>query len=220
MRVLRSLALVLLVLAPLTLCGCNLIGPLLVLTAPPQIAKTEFELTDGRLAIVIDTARVGQANPVFDLALHKRIVELFRDNKVPSQVVPYDEVVQLKQAHPDYRQWSVQKIGRTLDAAQVLYLRIEQLRLRSDPTDPVIQLSTKLRVKVIGVSAPATHARLWPDKDQEMDGREVAHSRPPREADSLDIIDAETTKLARETAYYVARFFHKYDKETNPPREP
>ncbi|MFH1746924.1 MAG: hypothetical protein ABIG44_07750 [Planctomycetota bacterium] len=209
-----------LLLAPLVLGGCKMIGAILIMTAPPQIAKPEYELDEGRLAIVIDMARAAQSNPVFDLALHERIVTQFRDNKVPTRVIPFEDVVQLKQSQPEYRNWSVQRIGRDLDADRVLYLRIDQLRARSDPGDPIIQLSVELRAKLIGVSEPPMHARLWPNRDKEMDGRIITHSRPPKEADSLDIIDAETVKLGHETAYYVARCFHEYDEETNPPREP
>ena len=37
-----------------TATGCNIIGPLGVLFAPPQIQKAEVTLTKGRLALLVD----------------------------------------------------------------------------------------------------------------------------------------------------------------------
>ena len=45
----------------------------------------------------------------------------------------------------------------------------------------------------------------------------MAHSRQPKEVEGRDVIDTEAAKLARETAYFVARHFHKYDLEVKPP---
>ena len=189
------------------------------LTSPPQIADPEYVLTTGRLAIVTDFVHAEQADPVFGATLHKRIVEMFRENKVPARVVPYEDVVELRRVSPDFDTWSVQKIGRKLGADQVLYLRIEELHLRP-PGEPVLVPKVELRLKVIGVQDPAVHARLWPDKDAEPDGRTVVHQRAPLEVDSYEKLDAEAGKLAREAGCYVARHFHKYDLEAPPPREP
>ena len=204
---------------PLILSGCKIAAAIGLLTMPPQIEKAEYELTEGRLAIVMDCVRPEQADPVFETALHKQIVKLFRENKIPCQIVPYENVIELKQAQPDYRAWSLQKIGRKLGADQILYLRIEQLRLRSR-ADVVVTPHVEMRIKLIGTQEPAVHARLWPGGDAEPDGRMITHQRSPVEVENPELMDSETTKLARETAYYVARHFHEYDTEINPPREP
>lgn len=200
--------------------GCRAIGALGVLLSPPQVQKPEIELTRGRLAIVIDAARREQSNPVFESALHNGIVELLRENKVPSQVVAYEDLVRLRQSNADYLTWSYQRIGRALEAEQVLSVRIEDLRLAPGRGEPVVTPHVELTLKLIGVREPPEKARLWPRKDPEPDGRTVAHERPARQAESVDVLDAEAAKLARETAYYVARHFYKYDLEEKPPREP
>ena len=218
MRPLNRLIWVPALLIPLALTGCGMMRGFAYLFAPRQIQKPEFVPTEGRLAIVLDAARPRLANPVFEVNLHKKIVAYFRENGVKCQVVPYEDVMELQQATPNFQTWSIQKIGRRLGAAQVLYVRVEQLQL-GDLSDAVFTPSVELRVKVIGVQDPSVHARLWPRADEDPDGREVTHQRSPVEAESLEIIDSETAKLARETAYYVARFFHKYDLEDNPPHE-
>jgi len=204
----------------LMLVGCRALAALGVLVTPPKMQKAEVELTAGGLAIVTDYARPGQVNPVFDSTLHRRIEELLRDNKVASRVVPYDEVVRLQQANPDFGTWSVQRVGRELGAEQVLHLRIDDLRLRETPGDPVVTPSVELHAKVVAAGESATQARAWPDRKAEPEGRRVNHSRPAHEADTRDAIDAETAKLAREAAYLVARHFYEYDTEDSLPREP
>jgi hypothetical protein len=42
-------------------------------------------------------------------------------------VVPLEEVVRLQRANADFASWSLQKIGRSLDADQVLNIRIQEL---------------------------------------------------------------------------------------------
>jgi hypothetical protein len=203
---------------PLALAGCKPIAALGILMSPRQWQKAEFELTTGRLAIVMDSARATEANPVFERTLHEGIAEYLRDNKVPSHVIPYDDVIRLRQAHADFASWSLQRIGRELDADQVLSVQIDRLRARPATNPPVVSPHVELRLKVVGVSDAGP--RLWPDKNADPNGRTVTHDRQAREADTVDAIDTETTKLARETAYYVARYFYKYDTEENPPREP
>jgi hypothetical protein len=219
-RVVRTSLCVLALCGLLIPAGCRALAALGILMSPPQMQKPELELTSGRLAIMMDYARGAEANPVFDLNLHNRIVELLREQKVPSQIVPYEEVVQLPLANPDFASWSIQKVGRALAAEQVLLVRIDQLRLRAAERDPVIAPHVDLHLKVVSVQEATTRARLWPDKDAEPDGRAVSCERQPREADSVELVDTETAKLARETGYYVARFFYKYDLEERPPREP
>ena len=125
-------------------------------------------------------ARANHANPVFETTFHKRVVELLRENKVKAEILAYDEIDRLRQSHSDFASWSVQKIGRELNADQVLYVRIEELRL-AQKNNPLLIPSVALRLKLIAPRAPAANARLWPDADRERDGREVTCKRQPGE---------------------------------------
>jgi hypothetical protein len=213
----RLSLLILPLLIPVSQSGCVGLRGLAYLTQPRQIQKPEFELS-GRVAIVIDAARPGQANPVFESTLYKRIVELLRENEVTATIIPYDDITNLRQTQADFTSWSVQKIGRELNADQVLYVRVENLSL-AQKDEPVMTPAVTLRVKLIAPRAPAANARLWPETDKEREGREVACKRHPVENEGVDRVDSEAAKLARETAYYVARIFHKWDAEVPPPRE-
>jgi hypothetical protein len=124
----------------------------------------------------------------------------------------------LRQKHPDFREWPVQRIGREVDADQVLHVVIDKLQLQESEDSPLLQPLCELRLKVIGVSQPPTAARLWPNKD-ESDGYPVTCTRQAREMSGVNGLDTESTKLARDTAVFAAMPFHDVDLEETPERE-
>ncbi len=199
--------------------GCNWIKGLGVLFAPRQIQKAEFQLTHQRLAILIEAARPGQSNPVFAEALHAELARMFADNGISTNVVPLRELLAVRRDNPDYSRWSLQKIGRAVNADQVLYVRLENLRIRLTSEHPLVEPAVALRMKVIGTSEAAETARLWPGREERR-GREISHARAARMANNREGIDAEAVALAKEVAYYVAMPFYDVDLEENPPRIP
>ena len=98
--------------------GCNF-APLALLLGPRQIQKAEVKLTNGRLLILAETARPDQENPVFLGALHDKLVEILRTNKVPSQIVPPAELARLRQENPDFGRWSVARIEHAFVHLQI-----------------------------------------------------------------------------------------------------
>lgn len=199
--------------------GCRLVAAIGILTAPPQIKKAEFKLAPGRLAVLLETARPSEDNPVFAQAFHDKLVEEFRQYKIPAQVVSRDEVLRARQENADFDRWSVQKVGRWVFADQVLYVRVESLQLYEAPGSPVLAPRVQMRVKVIGVGEAADTARLWPGPD-EPDGRLIERARPQKEAADTNVIDAETAKLGREAAILVVMPFRDVDLEQKPGWEP
>ncbi len=202
----------------LVLPGCNIVGPLGVLLSPPQIKKADFKLTHERLAVLIDVARAGDENSVFTQAFHDKLVEIFREKKVNSQVVPATEVLRLRQTNPDFARWNLQRVATALGAEQVLCVRIERLSLRTTPEHPVLEPFVEMRVKVVGRDAPAKSARLWPGSE-EREGREISRARLICEATDPTIVDSEAAKLGKDAAVLVAMPFYDVDTEAPVPWE-
>jgi hypothetical protein len=201
------------------LSGCNIVGSLMYFTLPPQVQKREFELTSGRLAVLVEMARPEQDNPVFAEAFHERLVEIFREQKkIRAQVIPYMDVVRLRQKHADFYKWSLPEIGRRLKADQVLYVRVESLELYTDPGSPVLAPQVRLRLAVVDPNAPAGTSRLWPPPE-EREGRIIERGRHQRPVDSTTIVDSETRKLARDAAVLAAMPFYDVDLEEPVPWE-
>lgn len=200
------------------LAGCNILGPITYYLGPPRVHKAEFPLTSrGRVAVVVDYVRREQENPVFAQALVEKLIEIFREKKSSTRLVPPEELLELRRTHRDFSEWSLQRIGRELNAEQVLWLRVENLTLRVAPDDPVLYPAVVLRVMVIGSDRPPERPRLWP---QELEGREVSCRRPPQEASDFHAQDLAAIKLARDTAYLLATLFFDTDLEQPLPKEP
>ncbi|MFO0838042.1 MAG: hypothetical protein U1D55_05900 [Phycisphaerae bacterium] len=214
-------------LAPLA--GCQFIGGIAYFLGPKRVEKAEFKLAQGRVAIVVEYERPSDASPVFDRAFHERMVEIYRDEKLAqskakSAVTGETEFVapsrwaDLRQSDPDSRTWSIQRIGRELDAEQVLYIRVARLQLRETPDYPILSPQVLLRGRVISSNEPPPHHRLWPTGPMD-EGREVSAERPPQEFSGADQIDSEVTKLARMAAYTLSRYFLDTDLEAPTPKE-
>lgn len=198
--------------------GCSYVTAAAYLFGPPRVQKAEFKLTDGRLAVVIETAHPEEDSPVFRQALLEKMSEIFRENKLKTKIIPDEELLRLHQQNADFADWSLQKIGRRLDAKQVLYVRIEQLQMRDAPDSPLLSPRVDMRLKVIDPFAQPDKARLWPGPN-EREGREADRARPPRDVADPTTNDTEAAKLGRDTAYVVAQWFYDVDLETKTPWE-
>ncbi len=207
----------LLPLAPL-LGGCQMLGAVAYFLGPKRVQKAEFSLAKGRVALVIEYRSAQEASPIFDRQLYERVVQIFRDEKSETTFVPLERWAQLRQENPQTKSWSIQRIGRALEAEQVLYLQVDRLSLRESPEHPVLAPRVALQARVISASEPPPHHRLWPTGPTE-DGRAIEAQRPPQEMPSVDVIDRELGKLARETAYLLTRYFLDTDLEERTPKE-
>lgn len=202
--------------AVLLLTGCNIIKAAAYYLHPPRIAKAEYKITSGKLAVVVDPSRPDEAQPVFEQALQEKLQELFLEKKSSVEFIPYVEVITLRQKQADFAKWPIQRIGHELGANYVLYLRQDSLTARSSRSEPIVQASVAFRAKLIDVSKPAEQARVWPP---EKDGRVISTSRQPQDASQPDIVDLELTKLGKDVAYFVMAPFFDTDEEEKPPVE-
>ncbi len=200
--------------------GCNVISAIAYYFRPREIQKPQYEFpADSRVAIVIEAARPGEENPVFNQALYERVVEMLREGKSKAAILPLRAVTDLRRADPDFNKWSLQKVGRALQADHVLYIRIDRLLIRQSPDYPILTPAVDLHLKLIGVGQPPVHARLWPEAKE---GYPVSCARQTTEAADTgpDAGDLEARKLAYDTAYYVTMPFIEVDLEQPPPVEP
>ena len=199
--------------------GCGIVSAIAYYLRPPQIQKPEYEFAEGtRVAILIEAGQPREENPVFNEALHGRVVAMLKEGEALASVSPLRDVIELRRANPDFKKWSLQKVGRKLQVDEVLYIKIDRLEIRPTPDYPILAPAVDLHVKLIGVSHPSAHARLWPEAKE---GHPVSCSRQSVEAvdTNPDAIDVEARKLGHDTAYWVTMPFVEVDLEEKPPVE-
>lgn len=198
--------------------GCGqMLGAIVYFLSPPQVRKAEFELTQARLAIHIDSRGQSRNNPLFEHELHQTLSEVFKEKKLNARIVPHERMLDLQQRNADFAKWSNQKIGRELRVEQVLYIMIDELRTRERPDHPILHPRVWLRARVVGVQAPSAHPVLWPI--DEPAGREISTARQPQEAGDINRDDTAIAKLARDAAHLIASYFYDLDLEDGPPKE-
>ncbi len=213
----------LLLLGVLALCaGCNILGAVMYMLHPPNIQKAEYKLTEGRLAVFVESKRPEQYNPLFVDALQARLKQIFQEEKIRAELVPQEEILRLRQENPDFNKWSIQKVGQKLDVPLVLSLRIDDFQLKATAAMPVIEPAIHLHMKLIR-SSNQGEARVWPAATgpmAEREGHEVSVTRPAVEASSPMVLDEQAVKLAKDTAWEVAKPFYNVDLEKPHLREP
>ena len=213
----RTIATLSLIILAVGLTGCHFFTFLAVMAGPPRVQKAEFHFGQGKVAIFIESAAADGNVPIFERELALRLSEMFRSEKISSNVVPLDRSMSLPLRHPDFRTWSLQKIGRTLGADQLLYVRIMELRVRETADHPLVSPMAQIELKVIDVNAPPSRARIWPENG----ARELPLiTRQPQEAASREKTDSAIIKLARDCAYRIAEPFYDVDLESPKLREP
>lgn len=207
-------------LAGLTLAtACGQLGAIGYYLRPRQIQKPQYEFPAGtRVAVLIEAASAAQENPVFDQALYERMTEMLREGKCEATLLPLHEVLDLRRQNADYAKWSIQRIGRELDADQVLCIKLDTLIIRPTPDHPLLTPEVTLHMKLIGVSEPSAHARIWPEAKE---GYLVQCKRQIEQAadENPEGPDSEARKLGHDTAYWVTMPFLEVDLEVTPPME-
>lgn len=199
--------------------GCSQLGAIAYYLRPRQIQKPQYEFPAGtRVAFVIEAVNPQQENPVFNQALYERVTDRLREGKSGANLLPLSLANDLRRRNLDYPQWSLQRIGREMNADQVLYIKIDSLTIRPTPDHPLLTPEVALHVKLISVQEPPLHARIWPDAKE---GHLVQCKRQVAEAadENPEGPDVEARKLAYDTAYWVTMPFLEIDLEENPPVE-
>lgn len=202
------------------LAGCNIMGPLLYILAPPQTTPAEYTLPKkGKTALFVEFARPEQENTVFVGEFETRLGEIFKERKVLDEpLIPMREVYRLRRAHPDFKEWGLQRIARELDAELMIYVRVADLRLKTTRGVQIMEPRAEVYMRVISTREPSASARVWPGSD-ETDGRKIVRARQVREATSAMTYDDEAGKLARDLATLCAMPFYEVDNEEAIPWE-
>jgi hypothetical protein len=196
--------------------GCNIIKGITYFTRPEEKQKAQFEFpSNSRVLVMLDPARPDYESPIFARALYDRLADVFREKKSTVKLISPREILDLRRTHADFDSWSVQRIGRELNADHVMWLKIDRYQTRQSRDYPVLEPLVELRLKVIAVDHPPTDARVWPP---EKDGHKVETSRPMREAADASTEDLEARKLAQDAAWLVSFPFFEQSLEESPPR--
>ena len=131
---------------------------------PRPKVEAQFTLTKGPLLILVeDDYNVSDSQKVRD-AIAVAVGNELYEHKVNRRVIPLDNLKQLRQKAPDFAKIPTDRLGRMLEAEQVLWIKIVEYSTGDETADNPNQAAQIIAT----VRLIATHAehrdevRLWP----------------------------------------------------------
>ena len=131
---------------------------------PKPTVKAEFTLTKGPLLILVeDDYNVTRSRAVRD-AIAKALARELAARKVNHRALPLERLDRLRQQDPGYAGIPADKLGRRLEAEQVLWIKIIEYSIGDlEAEDPAEAARVVLTLRVINCHAQhRDEVRLWP----------------------------------------------------------
>lgn len=176
--------------------------------APPEKIKAVYHPPKGKkvLVFVDDIKRPVSYSPIkgeLTRLLNRRLTEA----NVAAETVPYEKMLDLVAATPDFNHLPVATVGRRLGAELVVYVHIDKFSLKEEEIGTLWQGRFEASVRVVDVRKGV----LWP-KDRPMDGFDVPPIKTPA---TIEVSPTYGRKLSQELAEKMAEriAFLFYDHE-------
>ncbi|MDY7011339.1 MAG: hypothetical protein SVV80_11405 [Planctomycetota bacterium] len=184
----------LLILTMLLPIGCPLPAAILAKLFPKEKVSPRFILPKKKTILVFpDDIKCPLLYPTIKRALAEKADKLLIEHSLASETIPYDKLIDLRNAEPNFNQMSIPKIGRRLGADLVIYVSIEDFSLKDNPINTLWRGRFVAMVKVVDV----LKGRIWPDESA---GFPISIDEPVTENPS----EAFGTELARKLAERMA----------------
>jgi len=187
------------------LSGCQIFLPLIALVElafPKDNVPAQFKLPKGKRVLVFpDDMHSPVAYPPIKRALAEKIAKVLMEKKAIAYAVPYDDLVDLQHAEPNFNRLAVSTVGSKLGADLVIVVSIDDFRLKDSPEGTLWRGRFAGKVRVVDVK----EGRLWPDESA---GRPVSANEPVSDNSSETYGTVLSQQLAEKLGTEVAGLFH------------
>lgn len=202
-------------LTTLAASGCQIAHAVTSIAFPPR-TDARYELVDRPTVVVIDDPRELLGTAELDsLAADQAGIDLQREGLVTT-LVPPGRVADIEAANPEqYKSIPVDRLGRMVDAEQVIYAVVESVVYEEEPG--LLTPTARARVKVIDA---VESRRLWPtpmsveagETIEPIEGALVTVELPVRPSLGFEPAhwDEARRELAIELGRGVAKVFYKH----------
>lgn len=191
-------------------CGEGM-GYLAYVFSGPTKVDPVYSFPEGRKVLVfVDDMTKPVSYVTIKSELTERLNKKLVDNDVAAECVPYEQLLNLMSATPNFNTLSIGEIGAKLQADLVLYVNIDEFTLKEEEGIPLWRGRLKTTLRVIDTK----EGRLWP-MDQAW-GYPVEAVETPLSSDSSPAYGTIVTKaLARKASGEIAKLFyqHKIDAQ-------
>ncbi|MBI1373067.1 MAG: hypothetical protein GC159_10080 [Phycisphaera sp.] len=144
------------------LAGCE--APAFILSnVTPQEESAVYKPQDVKTVIFVDDPRRKLPNVQMNGVLANHIGHELKRKEIIADIVPPNVVDNLRMNAKDFNTWAIDKVGRQVDAKQVIYILVEEFDLGEDTKDVTYRPQMSVRVKVVDVDSGR---RMFPEKDE------------------------------------------------------
>lgn len=128
---------------------------------PEEKNKSQFKLTQSKLAILIDDPTGALPNPDLRNDIQTTLAADLVEHKVCTTVASPSEMARVERTNRDFDNMSIRAVGEQLHADQVLYVQIQKFSVGDEAKMGIYQGKAKALVKVCSTERKAD-VRLWP----------------------------------------------------------
>ncbi len=192
------------------------IGWLAAMFKGPEKVKAVYQPPKDKkfLVFVDDLAHPLSYEPV-KRDLSEKLNKLLVENKVATDVVDYEQLLNLSIADKKFNQLGVWNIGRRLGADIVLFIEVKDFRLKEYEDTELWQGRFEVEVRLVDCNAPKDNPRLWPTDRKPDEGEMI----PPVETEAKEESAAShgvevANELSEKMADRIDKLFHDYEVET------
>lgn len=200
------------ILAAVSLSGCQVIFVALEKMFPKERVPALFSLPGGKTVLVFpDDLQNPLSYPTVKRRLAQKLNAVLMEKRLAGRTIPYERLMELRSAEPEFNLMGICKIGRRLGADLVVYVDIEQFKLKDSPVDTLWRGRLGGRAKVVDV----LKGRIWPEESA---GYPVKVNTPLAESHADTFGGELAKKLAEDLAVEVAQLFHDHYRERGRPK--
>lgn len=150
-----------LLLIPLLLAGCNVVGAVADKVAGPDEIKAKYVPPKEPMLVLAENFAHPSDTVIESEQLVEKVAQQLKDHNVAPVVDPAAPF-NLKAAKPtEYQQMTIAQIGRTLGAKQVLYIDIAQSNVFVAEASEMLKGKAMVRVRVVDADSGKTR---WPEE--------------------------------------------------------
>lgn len=194
--------------AAVVLIGCAQPLGFLAQAAFPQKIKAVFPIEDRPTLIMVDDPQIKLGSLSVSAMIVDRLMTDLRNAKAVTQFIPPEDLSQYAVGQGErYSKTPIVQVGRALGAQQVIYIKIEQVSIASEPG--LLRPSSRVQVKLIDVP---TGKRIFPPEDDEPAYAVITQTRDRYQGDAGNRGDVSMMmrKLATLIGRDVSRVFYEH----------
>lgn len=144
--------------------GCQIIGGLYSVLIdpliPPKIIEAEHAMHNKIVLIWVDDPQVDSQYVLLRRTLTEQLQKELLTKEAVAEVVDYENIARFRVTHPDYAQMSIEELGKTFHADEVLYVFVNDFTWKHEAGKGFYHPELNGYFKV--VDAQGNGKRLWP----------------------------------------------------------